>query len=263
MKNIETLSAREYHARTEISKHGLDLVAKAPALYKHHQLHPQEQSPAMRWGEIIHTAVLEPERFTQEYIQAPEGLNKTSRKAWAEFESENPGKSVVSRDEWDEVAQTVAAISRHKIARLILTKVSEEKLIEKSLFWIDGEIPCRCRPDGISETMKMVVDLKTCANATASAFAKDAYNYRYHVQAAFYLDACKAVGLTVENFVFICVEKTAPYLTSVFVADEEMIEQGRKTYKADLEKYASCLAINDWPGYPEEIQFLSLPSYAK
>jgi hypothetical protein len=133
-----------------------------------------------------------------------------------------------------------------------------------SLYWTDTDtgVRCRARPDQVTADA-LVVDLKTTQNASADAFQRDAWKYRYHVQAAFYLDALRTLRHPAESFVFIAVEKEAPYLVQVFVATDEFIDAGRVAYKMDLETYKSCLASGAWPGFPTDAQPLTIPAYAK
>lgn len=253
------LEASRYHAMPEISKHKLDTLAKAPALLKWEQENPREQTDTMWWGSVVHTAILEPLEFAKKFACANPELKRSAKKAWAEFE-EQTGKEALTFEEVETLLNMAKAMNAHKAACKIMTGQ-----IEASLFWTDEDtgVACRCRPDVINKNLGMVIDLKTCASASAASFAKDAYNFRYHVQAAFYLDACKAVGIEVDSFVFVCVEKTAPYLVAVYACDQAMIELGRATYKANLETYKRCAAEDSWPGYSQDIEILSLPSYAK
>ena len=213
----------------------------------------------MWWGSVVHTAILEPLLFQKKFACASPDLKRTAKKAWTEFE-ESSGKEALTFEEVETLLAMAKSINAHKAASKIIAGQ-----IEASIFWQDEDtgVLCRCRPDVINKSIGMLVDLKTCSSANPTSFSKDAYNFRYHVQAAFYLDGCKANGIEVDNFVFVCVEKTAPYLVAVYAADQAMIELGRATYKANLETYKRCLHEDNWPGYSESIEILSLPTYAK
>jgi exodeoxyribonuclease VIII len=107
------------------------------------------------------------------------------------------------------------------------------------------------------------VDLKTTVNAHPEAFARDAFKYRYHCQAAFYSDAKQIVENLPQTprFCFIVVEKEFPYAVAVYWLDDQSIDLGRRVYRKDLETYAWCREIDSWPGY-DEIRTLRLPRYA-
>ncbi len=257
---ISDWPAAQYHAiRDRISKHGLDLIRQAPALYKHRQDHPQERTAAMRWGGLVHTYVLEPDKF--DAVVAPECDRRTKegKALWEVFNKENSFKEVVKAEEMKELEAIRRSIKSHRIGCALTEKGS----VEMSLFWTHSTgVKCKARPDLIRED-GIIVDLKTCASASSREFARDAYKYRYHVQAAFYLDAAAGVGIEADTFVFLCVEKEAPFLVQAFECDEELIALGRKEYLEDLALYKSCTETGIWPGYDESIQTLSLPNWAK
>lgn len=63
-----------------------------------------------------------------------------------------------------------------------------------------------------------------------------------------------------EEFVFIVVEKTAPYMATVFWTDPAVIDAGRIEYMADLKRYSNCVESGSWPGLPDQ-QVLTLPEW--
>jgi hypothetical protein len=64
----------------------------------------------------------------------------------------------------------------------------------------------------------------------------------------------------IKDFLFLVIEKSAPYAISIYQLDEASIEQGRHEFKQLLMRYKHCLESNDWPAYT--IQEISLPRYA-
>ncbi len=63
---------------------------------------------------------------------------------------------------------------------------------ESSIYWEDPEtgILCRCRPDKIIPEFHWIMDVKTTADI--QRFKTAYYDYRYHVQDAFYSDGYEA-----------------------------------------------------------------------
>ena len=261
---VRGLPAEQYHSDTAtISKHGLDLINRAPALYQHKLLNPEtERAPALRWGSLVHTRVLEPHLWDETTIVAPDidRRTKVGKEAWESFIALAGGREVISRDEALELEAIAAAVRAHPSAAALL---DGDVSVEDSVYWTDEEtgIACRARPDLI-RCDGIVVDLKTTQDASAGSFARDAAKYRYHVQAAFYLDGLRANGVAVDSFAFVAVEKSSPFLVQCFVADDDFVTAGRAAYRRDLELYKRCLTSGDWPGYAETIQPLSLPAWA-
>ena len=89
----------------------------------------------------------------------------------------------------------------------------------------------RIRPDWVAPAGDGVIllDVKTCPDASPTGFAKSIANYRYAVQAAFYSDGwTAATSQTVHAFVFAAVEKEYPFAAAAYILDDESIEQGRR-----------------------------------
>jgi exodeoxyribonuclease VIII len=122
----------------------------------------------------------------------------------------------------------------------------------------------KCRPDWLTNDGKIVVDLKTTDDASPRGFAKSISQWRYWVQAGFYVNVLEgATGIRPEQFIFCCVEKKAPYAVSVLAADQEMIEQGWRQALRELDVLATCKKANTWPGYSDQIETVSLPNWLK
>lgn len=259
---IKSLPAAEYHARPEISVHGLGTFSKCPLKYVYQKENPPKQTDAMWWGSVVHTAVLEPENLDQEYHVVD--IKRTSRKAFEEAEAQFAPRQLLTREEYVQAMLINLRVRSHPAAEKLLAMPYQDHAVENSFFWTDPEtgVKCRARMDFVTDS-GMIVDLKTCASASHDTFAKDAYNFRYHVQASFYIWGATLCGVHADNFVFVCVEKDAPHCVAVYAADPEMLQLGHQTFRKELNEFAECQKTGIWPGYSENIQSLSLPKYAK
>jgi len=256
------LTNAEYHASPAISKSGMDLIRRAPALYAYRRDNPQEQTPAMRLGTLTHSAVLEPEVFAHSVIARPEGIDRRTsagKADWAAFEIQAEGREIITNEEGAKLAAIRDAVRSHPAAAKAL---AGSPVIEQSIFWDADGIACRCRPDAVTER-GVIVDLKTTRDASPEGFAKSIAQYRYHVQAAFYSDGYKAAfGEPPRGFVFIAVETEPPYLVAVYVASETMTSRGRIDYQTDLDTFRRCRDANEWPGYSDAPLTIDLPKWA-
>jgi exodeoxyribonuclease VIII len=179
----------------------------------------------------------------------------------AEWTENNPGRIVLSPEVWDQLHAMRDAVHNHPAAHALLTSVPGEA--EKSVYWIDPTtgVLCRCRPDWWRDDY-VLVDVKTTDDASPEGFAKSMANWRYDVQAPYYMDGVKlATGRDVKAFVFIAVEKKPPYAVGVYVLDSASLELGRAQYQHDLRVYAECLANDNWPGYGDKIQTINMPAW--
>lgn len=179
----------------------------------------------------------------------------------AEWTENNPGRIVLTPETWDQLHAMANAVHSHPAAGSLLTGCPGEA--EKSVYWNDATtgVLCRCRPDWWRDD-NVIVDLKTTEDASPEGFAKSMANYRYDVQAAYYLDGVQqATGKRPKAFVFIAVEKKPPYGVGVYVLDSDSLELGRAQYQHDLRIYAECVRTGEWPGYGDKIQTISLPAW--
>jgi hypothetical protein len=263
----KNLSNDEYHQGEGISKSGLDLIAQSPLHYWAKYLDPnresQEPTPALLLGTAIHTSVLEPERFATGYRVAPkvDRRTKDGKAAWEGFQAECAANNAtpISFDDYEICRRIADQVRSHPTAQTLFAKGAAEQ----SAFWVDDEtgVLCKCRPDWL--TSQMIVDLKSARDASPGAFQRAAWSYRYHVQAAWYLDGvAAATGKPRDAFIFAAFEKEPPFACAFYYADETMIEAGRQEYRRLLRVYADCLNSGRWPGYPIELQALTLPAWA-
>ena len=93
--------------------------------------------------------------------------------------------------------------------------------------------------------------MKTSLTASQRGFSRKAiWDYRYHVQAAFYTEGYLACYNELpKGFIFIAVEKTSPYSIGVFKTPPETFEIGTQLVRQNLATYKWCLDNNTWPSY--------------
>ncbi|EGO3302411.1 PD-(D/E)XK nuclease-like domain-containing protein [Salmonella enterica] len=133
---------------------------------------------------------------------------------------------------------------------------------ESSVYWEDPEtgILCRCRPDKIIPEFHWIMDVKTTADI--QRFRTAYYDYRYHVQDAFYSDGYRAQFGEIPTFVFLVASTTAEcgrYPVEIFMMGEDAKLAGQREYRRNLQTLAECLNNDEWPA----IKTLSLPRWAK
>jgi hypothetical protein len=259
------LSNSDYHAGPGVSKSQLDKLAKSPFHYHAHYLSLKRvstyETPAMRFGTAVHTAILEPEIFAG-WVVMPDVDGRTKEgkaaKALALEEAASRGVEVIAADDYEKVTAIADSFSRHKHLATFL----DTGHAELSVYWTDPDtgILCRCRPDWLAPDC--VLDLKTTEDASPRAFQRSAYGWRYWVQAAYYLDGLAANGVDASGFVFAAIEKSEPYACAGYAASEAMIAAGREEYRRLLRTLRQCQDDDHWPGYGESLNMLDLPGYA-
>lgn len=269
---LKDMPNAEYHAGTDaISSSGLKLLARSPAHYWATYLDPQREptapTPAMLMGTMIHTAVLEPHRFDDEYIAIPEGLDKRTKEGkalWQEIAAS--GRQPITEAQRARAIAVASSLLAHPAARVIFSADGEA---ESSIFWTDAATGARCkaRPDFMVRPCQqwpngLVVDLKTTGDAGAEAFMRTAFNLGYHISAAHYTAGFVAEFGVVPAFIFAAVEQDAPHAAAFYAAGEDFMLLGERERCRLTELYATCRAADSWPGYPETVGVLGLPAWA-
>jgi hypothetical protein len=254
----KNLPADSYFAEDRINCSGLKLIARTPAHFKYYKehLHEKPPTPQMMLGTAVHCAVLEPDTFKTRYTVAPQCDKRTKegKAIWANLEAEK--KIILSASDYEAVEGMSQSVLTHETASKLLEKGDPEVTVYTD---IEG-IPAKARLDWYRNGI--VLDLKTTQSADPESFSKSCANFGYSLQASFYLDCCRAAGLECHTFIICAVESTAPYLATVYEFDEVSLEWGRDHYRSSLNKYRECLALNEFHGYPTDIQTISLPSWA-
>lgn len=264
------VSNADYHASAGISKSGLDCLNKSPAHYFGRYLDPNfpadddKQTIDQQNGELAHCAILEPDDFDKRFIVGPSVSRNT--KAWKEFaeDAASNGKSAIKQEQYETAWAQANSVRR-------LPDIASALAVgnaESSAFWIDEEtgMLCKCRPDfahDCGDSGVILIDVKTCGNASLREFSIMLAKHRYHVQDAFYRDGYSiASGRNVLAFIFAAVEMEYPYAASAIMLDEDSVEQGRRDYRRNLDLYSKCVSSGTWPGYDGTVQLARLPGWA-
>ena len=263
----DNISNEEYHASEGLSASGLKLLARSPAHYKYSV---REETPAMRKGTAVHTAVFEPERFAASYVIAPDvdKRTKAGKEAWAELEAS--GKIVLSAKEYETTQAMGDAVRNHRLAGpLVMDGKAEQSVYWRQPVTIGGEnreyteILCKCRPDYVKELGEgyVIVDLKTTSDARPLRWGKSAYwDYGYHIQAAHYMIGMEsATGERAREFVFIVAESESPYGVLVYKTPTLTLMRGYEENEELYKVYAGCNKADLWPCYPDMIYEFDLP----
>ncbi len=258
---IHGMPNADYHASPAISKSGLDKIAKSPAHYRAAKEAPAETTDAMVIGSAFHDYILLPEIFQTAYTVLPEDFNGRTKDGKSYLETIKASGQTILKAEWlKDIQGMAAAVAAHPKAAALLTGGHPEV----SIFWQDADtgIDCRCRPDYIHSS-GIIADLKSTLDASPAAFSKSCANFRYHVQDAFYSEGYyQATGEWPRGFVFIAVEKTAPYAVACYTLDDVAKEKGRELYQQDLQTLHAAQANNRWTAYSQKIETLTLPAWA-
>ena len=253
------MSNEEYHSKTKYeSSSTVRKVLTSPKKYLHDKTAESIPTKAMEEGTAVHTFFLENELFKNRYCFKPKAFNGRTKegKQWME---EHSHLNILAA-EWEENLIHMNHSFLDSPAKIIY---DIKGLTELSYFSEDlGGIRAKCRPDWISSDGHTVVDLKTTQDASPKGFQKSIANFGYHIQSSFYMRVLQNLDVPVEEFIFIAIEKTAPFCVGVYRADTEMLEEGNKKVDEAINQILWCKENDSYPDYtPNEIETISLPPW--
>jgi hypothetical protein len=274
------LPAETYHAAPGVSNSMLGKM-DPPARLPVYLSEKREVTPWMRMGTLIHHKILEPDKPLPKLIVPPAkyphvGNAKIEKgtlvdwhwganycKDW-EKEKSAEGFDIIEQDELDTIVNCVKAIVTDPYANKVFATGQSEVSVFVDNF--HGAF-AKARIDWVAPT-NYLADIKKVQPGMAGkeAFQKLAFNRRYHVQAAYYLDLWNAASTEEdrkESFIFVVVEDKAPYLVACYTVSAGMLELGRETYMKELDMYVECCHEQKWPGYPSGFTELELPKWLK
>lgn len=283
-----------YFAESGVSATLLDYMNISPAHGKAYlDGEMTEETESMRLGTLCHTAIFQPDLLTEsnfhfqpDYIllekervaklsSAIPVLDESGKpveedgkiqvvwnariaecKQWNE---DHKDKEIISANDWKKATRIRDNAHRNGIVRGLLSQGESEM----SLF-VEDELGTlrKCRFDYFSLSGNAIPDLKTTRSAHPDDYEKTLLNNRLFQRAAFYLDNANLAGIPKTTFILICVETAPPYLVAVYQIPDEIIEYGRRIYKADLQRYRNCMETGKWPGYFDGIREIWLPAWA-
>lgn len=259
------MTEREYRASEGVSRSQLWRLKESPEKFKYAEEHPEEPTPALIFGQMVHKLVLEPDTFDDEFAVMPEVDRRTKegKAIWSKFASGNGDKMLVRQADYETaLAMKNALLQNDLVAKLLSGKH------EVPLFWTDeltGE-KCKVRLDCFTPLSSgaIVIDYKSTNDASTESFMRSAVNYGYDFQAAMYSEGVKKVTGKDAVFYFIAQEKEPPYAFNVLAADDRFVKRGYDTFRELLGIYHECKVSGNWYGYmgiENQINLLELPAW--
>ena len=262
MKKLN-MPAKKYHAVKALSSSGIStLITETSSKFKLKFIDGvQEQKACYAIGSALHSLVLEPDNFDNEFLVT----NLDARtKTFKELVVNNSDKTVLKQPDFENVKLMRHSIMNNPVAAKLLNFDGEA---EASYFWKDKPtgIKCKARLDKLIPDYKgkiVIVDLKTTADASPHGFEKSMANFGYHRQAAWYSHAvANNMGKSPALYIIIACEKTPPYDNACYIISREAIKTGWTECRQAIDIYKRCLNTDSWSGYPEGLTELHLPKW--
>ena len=254
------LSDQDYHADTRtLSSTGAKRLLECPARFRWDQDHPRPYTAAFELGHAAHTLTLGTGAGLH-VVQADSWRSKAARTERDEALAE--GLTPLLEAEHAQAQAMRETLAGHPVAGPLFDRT--DRVCEASLYWTDPTtgVDCRARPDWWSTDHALVVDLKTTSRSAAPGeFGRLAVQFSYHLQAAWYLEAVRAITGVEATFVHVVQETSPPYLVSVIQLDAEALQVGAEQADRARRLFAACQATGQWPGYPPNVHSAHLPGW--
>lgn len=228
---------------------------------------PEDDKPQFAVGRLAHKLLLEGrEGIEDEFAVRPDEWSDWRSKdarLWKEAQT-LAGKTVITPADLESVTGMAESLAAHPLVKAGIL----DGFVERSLIWKDEEtgVWLKARPDVIPNASGDFSDLKSTTSVTTDALQKSIASFGYHVQGALVGMAAKAVlGLEMQTFTLVWVEKTAPWCVRVTTLLPEDLERGAMQVRSALRTFARCLETGSWPGPGGDRQdgeYIQLPAYA-
>lgn len=243
----------EYRAIDALAQSDLAWFKYSPQHYfRRKELRPE--TPAMRFGTIFHTAILEPNKFKENYLTEPEtvtidgktlDLNKRIAKHRDYLEAwrlDHSDKMILSEKDAENLTGMLLNIGKDKELVSLIEMGSPECVVT----WEYRGRACKAKADlwiPDSKYGPLVIDFKKTQDASESGFTRSIYNYNYGLQSAWYLE-----GFEASRFFFVAVEEKSPNAIGKWDA-ELWLEHGKLTMDRYIDKLEECERTGLWPWY--------------
>jgi exodeoxyribonuclease VIII len=254
----EGLSNHDYHADEAVGSTGLKRILVSPAHFRYPN--PFNATRAKEIGSAIHCRILESDRWDKDY-KVVECDARTSALYKAACK-DHPKERVLTSGEYENVLGMQKGCMRNPRFREI---IESEGKYELSLFTNDPEtgVPVKVRYDKLDTNILLPFDLKKTQKADRYNFSKAIQSYGYHISAALYTKAWEwQYGEKMQRMHWGAIEEQSPHIAMVYRPDDEMMVVADMLLRQALITYAECLDTDNWHGYLDDSEEISLPQWA-
>lgn len=246
---IPHLPAAIYHAdRDALSCSMLKPLLLSPAHFQASLVQTSSSSPAKDFGSLVHIMLLEPERIGADVAVYP-GVGCGRDREFKAFLTANSHRLAVDEPTFAAARRLAQKAADTRFRGRPLLKFVEEAKPECSLYFTEPVTGLRLRVRFDAYHPEFSFDLKTTRHATASAFARDAVEFGYDLQAHMYSLARAFFEGTrgLAPFVFITAETAAPHSVCTHIAGTTFLENGAAKLQECLATFKACTTVGHWP----------------
>jgi hypothetical protein len=273
MKTYSNMSNADYHALKDyISSSFVKSVAKHSIAKA---LQPIEPSQALLFGDAMHTYFEDSQEFRKRFKvfkdsgiiakileRRPDITSPTMTKDYKTYKKDfecslGENQVAISEDDMYTIQYMYQSMVDNDAVKEIYKMYDSSESWDEYSFLTEEEdmhgLKYRVRPDRLlvrNEEPMAILDWKSCRDASEKSFRSDFWKYRYDLQAAFY---CDVMGILVDDFYFVAIEKQYPFNTAVYGLNPETQMNALK--ELNVIKYR----IGEWKNNPKQAE-MGLPN---
>ena len=247
----------EYFKLQAVSHSDTKLLHVSPAHYRGAKDHPGDSEPTddMRFGTAVHSMLL----GGPEIVRVPFDSWTLKDAKQARSEALEAGALPLKQRDYDQAKACVDAVMAHPLCAKMLDKATHHEAV---LIWDDDGVQRRAKIDALFG--RIGLDVKTARSAAPDEFSRSCAKFGYWTQDPYYRDALRAcLDIDRPEFLFLVVEKQPPHLVNVIKLDDYDVELGAKKNQRAIDLYRRCRDADEWPGYGDGINEITLPKWAE
>ena len=217
-------------SKLALSSSALKLLLESPKKYYYVTKYGESlDTQGIRDGRLLHTLVLEPDKFEEfHFVDVASKNTKTYKEAKEKY------GQVYTRTERENAERLADALLRNDIAMTLFQSTEFEVPAINNIFGF----PFRGKADILSKNT--ICDLKTTTDIKGFKYA--ALRYGYDVQAYLY---CQLFNKDYFDFKFIVLDKGSLDI-GIFECSEEFYLKGEEKVKFAIERYKEYFAGRNW-----------------
>ncbi len=204
-------------------------------------------------GRAAHHLVCGDVGFADHYVIRPDtapdgrawhGSNKSCIK-WLD-DQRAAGRMVLTTEDAEDIRGMAIELGRNKMMQNGILS----GLVERSMFWRDKKtgVWLKSRPDVISTSSGDFADLKTTNSVLYRATQKSIDEFCYDMQGALVIEGAAELGLPVNSFSLVWVEKKRPYCVRVQQLIDADLAVGSQMNRNMIDVFDACFKAKNWPG---------------
>lgn len=283
---IKNMDIAQYHENKLIlSSTGLKQLKKSTRAYIHYATVQQETKPHFDFGNAFELYLIDQINGTDDFSQKvavrdtmywkrkvmeqkPDTKSPAATTLYKElkaaFEAANAGKYIIDDVGETESLEALQAMAHGCMSDQVVRGMLKNSDYQESFFWTDPEtgVKLKTRPDLSKKKKQIIFDIKTCQDASPQAFARQAANLDYYLQAVCQIEGAIHTGYfeKCDGYFWLAVEKNPPYDWCIYEMQPQDIEAIYPLYKYLLNRGA--VAIEHLRAYLNDPQHF-IPSYGE